>query len=127
MNMSSTWTRVLLILGFLCMLVGAMDPLEGSLIIFPGAGMVALASFLGGSRHRKLLCWSFGSLAIGVGAMFVISAFGGIRLPGEYAGHSMWWGLFILPYPVGWIVGVVGAILLWVETFKNPKQPKQPA
>ncbi len=116
----STWIRILLVLGFSCMLLGAIDPLEGSLIIFPGAGLIALGATLGRSRHRILLCWSFGLVAIGIGAMWVISSFGGIGFSGEHGGCSIWWGLFILPYPVGWIAGVIGAILHWVEFVRNP-------
>jgi len=122
MNASALWSRVLLVLGFFCMLIGAIDPLEGSLIIVPGIGMVTLGAFFGKSRHRKLLYWSFALVAIGVGAVWVLSAFGGIRFPGEKIGHSTWWGLFILPFPVGWVMGVVGAILRLIETFRRPAQ-----
>jgi hypothetical protein len=89
------------------MLIGAIDPLEGSLIIVAGTGMVALGGLLGRSRHRLLIYWSFVLVAVGVGVLWVLSAFGGI---GGSTGRSMWWGLVILPYPVGWIMGLVGAI-----------------
>jgi hypothetical protein len=47
MNARSIWSRVLIIVGSIAMLVGAVDPMEGSLIILPGSGLVALGTFLG--------------------------------------------------------------------------------
>ncbi|MCI0569090.1 MAG: hypothetical protein L0Z52_13025 [Acidobacteria bacterium] len=120
MNARSPWPRILLIAGFVGMLVGAVDALEGSLLILPGTGMVSLGAFLGTSRYRKLLCWAVALVAAGVGALWVLSAFGGVRLHAGDTGHSIWWGLFLLPYPAGWILGVIGAILLLAESFRNP-------
>jgi hypothetical protein len=54
--------------------------------------------------------------------MIVLSLFGGI---GGNTGRSMWWGLVILPYPVGWIIGVAGAALALVESFRRPAQAMQ--
>jgi uncharacterized membrane protein YhaH (DUF805 family) len=122
MNASGRWSRVLLIVGLLCMLIGAVDPLEGSFVILPGIGMVAIGALLGKSRYRKLLYRSFVLVAVGVGALVVLSALGGIRLSSKDAGHSMWWGLFLLPYPVGWIMGLVGAILSLTKSSKRPEQ-----
>lgn len=125
MNAHTRWSRALFIVGLLCMLVGAIDPLEGSLLILPGSVLVALAAFLGKSRHRKLLYLSLILVAVGVGALWVLSAFGGIGRPGQNNGHSMWWGVFMLPYPVGVIMGLIGAIRGLVEAFKRPEQPGQ--
>ncbi|MCX5634558.1 MAG: hypothetical protein NTW55_01765 [Planctomycetota bacterium] len=108
---------ILVIVGLLAMLVGAIDPLEGSFIILPGSGIATLGAFLGKSRHRILLYWAFVLIAAGVGAMVVLSVLGGI---GGSSGRSMWWALFILPYPVGWFMGLVGIILRLIEFFKRP-------
>jgi hypothetical protein len=89
------------------MVIGAIDPLEGSLIILPGTGMVALGALLGKSRYRKFLYWSFALVAVGVGALFGVSALGGF---GGRSGLSLWWAIVILPYPIGWIMAIVGAI-----------------
>ena len=91
------WARILVILGLFGMVVGALDPLEGSIVILPGVGMVTLGAFLPKSRYRKLLGGSFVLVALGVGAMLAISVVGGI---GGNNGCSMWWGLVMLPYPL---------------------------
>jgi hypothetical protein len=119
MNTRRLWSHILVIVGLVAMLIGAIDPLEGSLVILPGSGMVALGAFLAGSRYRMLLFRACILMALGVAALFVISAFGGM---GGRSGHSMWWGLFILPYPVGWVMGLVGGILRLIECFKRPAQ-----
>ena len=117
------WSLILVVVGLLVMLVGAIDPLEGSFVILPGSGLVAFGALLGKSRYRILLCWAFVLIAAGVGAMVVFTAMGGI---GGNSGRSLGWGLFILPYPVGWIMGLVGAILRLIELFKRPPPPAFP-
>jgi hypothetical protein len=107
MNAASWWSRILVIMGLIAMVIGAIDPLEGSLVILPGTGLVALGALLGSSRHRILLYWSFFLVAVGVGALWGLSALGGF---GGNSGRSNWWGLVLLPYPVGWVMGLVGAI-----------------
>jgi hypothetical protein len=106
MSVVPWWHYVLLVLGTLCMLVGAVDPLEGSVIILPGTAMIALEAFLGGSRHTRLLARAAALVGLGIVALFGLSAFGGIGGP---KGLSWWWGALLLPYPLGWIMGVVGA------------------
>jgi hypothetical protein len=88
--------------------LGALDPLEGSLLILPGSGLVALGAFLARSRPGVLRYWLtvFALVAFGVLALFILSAAGGL---GGRHGHSPWWGLLILPYPVGWIMALAGA------------------
>jgi len=108
MNEAGEWSRILVIMGLVGMVIGALDPLEGSFIILPGTGLVALGALFGKSRHRVLLYWSFILVAVGVGALWGLSALGGL---GGDSGRSNWWALVLLPYPVGWIVGLIGAIL----------------
>jgi hypothetical protein len=110
------WSRILVILGLFGMLVGALDPLEGSIIILPCAGVAAIGVFIGHTSRRKLLYTAFLLIAIGVGAMFLFSAIGGF---GGASGRSYWWALTVAPYPIGWILGIVAAILSLVETFSH--------
>ena len=117
MSKTSTWPRVLGIVGLAGMLLGAIDPLEGSPIVLAGSGLAALAALLGKAKHRRFLYWALGLVAVGVGAMWGLSALGGL---GGSTGRSMWWGLLVLPYGIGWIVGLAGAILTVVEFVRRP-------
>ncbi len=114
------WSRILVIVGLVAVLVGAIDPLEGSLVILPGAALVTLGAFMAGSRHRRFLTWALALLALGVGALFGLSALGGL---GGSTGHSFWWGLVLLPYPAGWIMVLVGAIRCLREGSRDSVPP----
>ena len=89
------------------MLIGALDPMEGSVAILPGCGLMALGAFLE-RRKRRLIAYRimvFILVAVGVGALWALSSIGGF---GGNSGHSMWWGVLILPYPIGWSMGIWG-------------------
>ncbi|MBI3848873.1 MAG: hypothetical protein HY298_01080 [Verrucomicrobia bacterium] len=118
MNARKLWSRMLIMVGSIAMLVGALDPLEGSLVILPGSGVVTLGTFLSNSGRglRIYWIWIFILIAAGVGAMFVLSACGGI---GGRSGHSMWWGLLILPYPIGWIMGMVSLLFGLIRSVRH--------
>lgn len=107
MNKRERWSRLAVLLGSIAMLLGAVDPLEGSLLILPGSGLVALGAWLDRSERRLVIyrVWTFVLIAVGVGALWGVSAVGGIGGPG---GHSMWLGLLILPYLIGWLMPLWG-------------------
>ncbi len=121
MNSRRLWSRILLTVGGLAMMLGTLNPLEGSPLILSGSGMVVLGMFLGRKERRTLLywVWAFILIAVGVGAMFALSAVGGI---GGKSGHSMWWGLLILPYPAGWLMALAGGVIALVRFFKAKVQ-----
>jgi hypothetical protein len=104
MNARKLWSRILTTIGSIAMLIGALDPMEGSLVILPGSGLVALGTFLGQSERRWVAyrVWVFVLIAIGVGALWALPDLGG------KSGHSMWWGVLILPYLIGWSMGIWG-------------------
>ncbi len=118
MNARKLWSRILITVGSIAMLVGAVDPMEGSLAILPGSGLVTLGTFLSNGGHQLLIywIWIFLLIAVGVGALFVLSAFGGF---GGTGGRSMWWGVLILPYPVGWVMGVVSLLFRLIRTVRH--------
>ena len=124
MNSPKLWSRNLKVVGGIAMMLGTLDPLEGSLLILPGSGLVALAMYLSGRDRRTVLywVWAFILIAVGVGAMFALSAIGGI---GGRSGHSMWWGVLILPYPAGWLMAVAGGVAGLVRHFKGRGQRAQ--
>jgi hypothetical protein len=107
MNARSIWSRILIVVGSIAMLVGALDPMEGSVVILPGSGLVALGTFLGqnGRRWIAYRVWVFILITIGVGAMWGLSRVGGF---GGNSGRSMWWGVLILPYLIGWSMSIWG-------------------
>ena len=118
MNCRVLWSRILKVVGGIAMLVGTIDPMEGSVLILLGSGLLALGIYLGGKDHRTVLywVWTFILIAVGVGAMFALSAVGGI---GGKSGHSMWWGLLILPYPAGWLMTLLGGVVGLMRFFKG--------
>lgn len=108
MKVNYNWSGVLRIIGYVAMLVGAIDPLEGSLLILAGSGMVALGT-LTGKCERRLLKYRirvFVLIAIGVSAMWGLTWAGGF---GGSSERSYWWGLLILPYFIGWYMGLWGS------------------
>lgn len=107
MNTAVPWARILLIAGNLAMLIGAIDPMEGSLLILPGSGLVVLGSCLGGQQRSTVIfrMWVFFLILFGVTALWLLSAQGGI---GGTTGLSMWWGLLFVPYLIGWSIGIWG-------------------
>jgi len=118
MDARTLWSRILVIVGGVGMLLGAIDPLEGSVVILVGTALVLLGMFVGQERRRVLLYWAaaFLLIALGVAAMFALSAVGGI---GGASGHSIWWGVLVLPYPVGWIMGVASLLLRLVRSARH--------
>lgn len=99
--------RVILIIGVVAMLAGALDPLEGSLVILPAITMVAVGAGMGHSPHRHLTYIGLALATIGIAALWGWSAAGG------FGGRSMWWGLTLLPYPIGWTTALIGGIRAW--------------
>jgi len=98
------WSRALFIIGFVMMVGGALDPLEGSIVILLGSASLATGALLTNSRHRTAVYWSFLLVAVGVVSLWVMSAIGGI---GGETGRSLWWALVLLPYPLGWLSGLI--------------------
>lgn len=107
MNTRNLWPKILTVAGGIGMAVGAIDPLEGSLLILPGSGLLALGAYLGLAERRVMVCkvWAFILVAAGVGAMWGLSMVGGFGGP---SGNSGWCGLLMLPYLIGWNMAVWG-------------------
>lgn len=107
MNRRKQWSRILVNVGSIAMLIGALDLMEGSIVILAGSALVALGLFVGQSE-RRLIAYSvlvFILIAIGVGAMWGLTRGGGF---GGISGRSMWWGVLVLPYLIGWSMGICG-------------------
>jgi hypothetical protein len=104
--MKTNRSRLLVIVGLVLMVLGALDPLEGSVVILAGSALVATGAFFGHTRRYGLQVTALALIGVGVAALFGLSALGGV---GGSTGRSMWWLLLCLPYPIGWVLGLVGA------------------
>ena len=100
------WPRRAVILGMVLMLLGVIDPLEGSIIVALGAALIAAGGFLAHARYRRSFYLAFGLVLAGVLALWGMSAQGGV---GGDTGRSPWWLLIALPYPAGWLLGLFAA------------------
>ena len=88
------------------LLLGSLDPIEGSVAIAVGAVLAASAAAVAHSRERRLLLFAAILTIVGVGTMYAMSAAGGI---GGHTGRSSWWALLLIPYPTGWVMALMGA------------------
>jgi hypothetical protein len=104
---STWWTKTMVIVGSIGLLAGAVDPLEGSVAILIGSGLVALGTFLARGERRliRYRALVFVLITSGVAALWGLSAVGGI---GGKSGLSLWWGLLLLPYLIGWPMAILG-------------------
>ena len=103
--MTTKHIRWLTIGGLVLMVAGALDPLEGSVVIVAGTAIAALAAWFNG--NYRLPAIAFALTAVGVAALFGLSALGGV---GGNTGRSIWLLLLCAPYPVGWVLGIIGAV-----------------
>lgn len=119
------WAARLTAVGGAAMILGALDPLEGSLVILAGCGLILAGAFMGEVSRPPRTYWAavFALVALGVGAMFVLSFLGGV---GGGTGRSLWWGLVVLPYPIGWLLGV-GGLLIRLRAGASRKSAAGPA
>lgn len=109
MNVEFRGARFLSAVGAVAFVVGAVDPLEGSVVVLVGSALLLAGEILRVGERRRLALWTsvFVLTAVGVAMMFFLSSLGGL---GGDRGKSWWWGLLILPYPAGWLLGV-GALV----------------
>lgn len=101
-------SRVLVGVGLALMVLGALDPLEGSVVILLGSALVAGGAFISPTHGYRLQLTALVLIAIGVAALFGLSALGGV---GGSTGRSYWWLLLCVPYPIGWVIGLIGATM----------------
>ena len=116
MNKKNKWTHVIYIFGIIALIIGALDPLEGSVVITLGSVLIVLSTYLTNDRHRKLFLTAAIMIVIGVLFLFYLSSLGGF---GGKSTLSWWYGILILPYPVGWLMSIG---LFIFRAYKNSKQ-----
>lgn len=118
MNAKSLWSRILISVGGIAMLLGVVDPLEGSVVILAGSILVFLATVIRREERRSRNYWAVTLILIGVGvaAMFALSAVGGI---GGESGHSWWWVILLVPYPTGVLMGLGNLLVRLVRYLRG--------
>ncbi len=114
MNTNALWSRRLAITGFIMIIIGTVDPLEGSLAILAGSIVTAAAAWAGRTRNRPLAVTALICTLLGVGALWILSMQGGV---GGDTGRSMWWLLLCVPYPVGWLLAIISAVQIMRSPF----------
>jgi hypothetical protein len=114
MEAKTKWTRIIFIIGIVALTIGAIDPLEGSVIIAVGSALIALSTNLSHDRHRKLFLATLIMIVVGIIFMFFLSSLGGF---GGKSTLSWWWSILIVPYPAGWLISIT---VLISRTFKKP-------
>ena len=118
MNARRLSSGIVITIGVVAMLLGAADPLEGSLVILPGCALITVYTFLSNTDRQLKVYWIciFALIAFGVAALWALSAVGGF---GGSSGPSNWWGLLILPYPIGWVMAMVSLLFRLVRNIRH--------
>ena len=102
-------------LGIILFCIGTLDPMEGSLLIVPASIIIAIASYLQQKKYFKIFLFNAIMIFIGVFFLWFLSSLGGF---GGNSKLSIWWGLTLIPYPLGWLLNV---IFLLIHYFKTKK------
>ncbi len=108
MKVKLSWTRIVFFIGVFALIIGAFDPLEGSVVITFGSALLALSTFFTNDRHYKIFLVSFFMIVFGVCFLFYLSTLGGF---GGTSKLSWWWAILILPYPIAWLISIFTLIL----------------
>lgn len=110
--------RTLKITGIIALLAGIIDPLEGSFLILIGSILMTISAKLTDNYYSNLWALCTAGIIVGIIAMFYLSELGGI---GGKSGLSLWWGILILPYPIGWLTMIITLLLLLFSSGKRHK------
>lgn len=98
------WLQAGFILGVVLVLLGTLDPLEGSILILAGSILLAIVSHLFRDPQHKWYRTAAILILFGVLALWILSTLGGF---GGKSDLSYGWGVLILPYPIGWLLLLV--------------------
>ena len=81
------WQRVLYSVGIFALIIGAIDPMEGSVAIAAGSVMATIAAYLMHDRYRKYFMASLIMIVAGVFFLFYLSSLGGFGGTGNGTGE----------------------------------------
>ncbi len=97
------YIRIVQIIGISGVLVGALDPMEGSVAIAIGAALLTWHAYLLQTQTKVLYLTATSMIIFGVISLFGLSALGGFGT----STVNVWWGLLTVPYPAGWLMIIV--------------------
>ncbi|MBU6324494.1 MAG: hypothetical protein KJS92_03320 [Bacteroidetes bacterium] len=109
MPLAQRLKAIIRICGITLLLLGALDPLEGSVLIALGAIFLAWEAGQTKRKGKRFYYYCATGIIIGVAYLFWISSLGGFG--GTASWRSWWWGLGILPYPIGWLTLMVRLLM----------------
>jgi len=98
------WTQIGYVTGIVLFILGSFDPMEGSILIAVGSVFIAVITRIKKDRHRRAFTANSLCIVFGVAFLFYLSYKGGF---GGTSSLSWWWGILIIPYPLGWLLNVV--------------------
>lgn len=110
--------RIMVPLGFAAVIVGGVDAMEGVFLIAPGSVMLAFGALLGGTHHRRIAYVSVALILLSFALLLGLSALGGFGGKAPLL-RSNWWGLLLVPYPVGWMMSVAGGAVALTSLFSG--------
>lgn len=113
--------KVIYNFGVAFLIVGVIDPLEGSVAILIGSLMIYIASIMLKDRDKKMFFVAMVLILIGVLSMFIMSSMGGF---GKESKMSNWLLILIIPYPLGWLMEIVILIRRIFTTKKDHNSDK---
>jgi hypothetical protein len=107
MTTREKWTQALAVPGGLAVLVGGIDPLEGSIVILFGTALLAGSSLVAQANRVVLAARGihFALAGFGFAALWVMTILGGV---GGSTGRSMAWIALGLPLLTGWSLSFWG-------------------
>ena len=110
-----SWTRIFYIIGIIALIIGALDPMEGSVVIVAGSAAITFSTYLSKDKHFSMFLSTTIMIIFGVSSLFYLSSLGGF---GGSSTLSSWWGILILPYPIGWLINIILLIIRWKQNKK---------
>jgi len=113
------WNAIFFRIGVVLFIIGTLDPMEGSILILIGSIVFAAISISTQKKYWKAFTFAAILITIGVAALFLLSSLGGF---GGKSSLSWWWGLTILPYPIGWLMNVIFLIKTRRKMLQEKKQ-----
>jgi hypothetical protein len=114
MNEKPKWIRYVFIIGVIATIAGAIDPLEGSIVIAAGSILLAISAYIGNDRYFKIFLIAAIFIIISVSAIWYVSSLGGFDPKRDW-----WWTVVILPYPIGWLINIITLI---IKAVRKPNQ-----